>query len=76
MPLLTEPGSVLAYSIEGFATASGLGRTRLYDAIKAGHLRARKYGNRTVILVEDGREFLSALPVVKNVGKVSERSSK
>ena len=52
----------LAYSIDEFASASGLGRTRLYDAIAAGQLRARKFGKRTVILVDDGRAFLMNLP--------------
>ena len=52
----------LAYSIEEFASASGLGRTRLYDAIADGQLRARKFGKRTVILVDDGRAFLMNLP--------------
>ena len=57
-----SPDTKLAYSIEEFASASGLGRTRLYDAIAAGQLRARKFGKRTVILVDDGRAFLMNLP--------------
>jgi hypothetical protein len=55
-------GGKLGYSIEEFAAASGIGRTRLYSAIKAGQLRARKFGKRTVILAPDGREFLENLP--------------
>ena len=52
----------LTYSIEEFASASGLGRTRLYDAIAAGQLRARKFGKHTVILVDHGHAFLTNLP--------------
>ena len=52
----------LAYSIADFVSASRLGRTRLYGAIAAGQLRARKFGKRTVILVDDGRAFLMNLP--------------
>ena len=55
-------GMKLAYSVEDFAAATGFGRTRVYEAIKNRQLRARKYGKRTVILVEDGRAFLASLP--------------
>ncbi len=59
---ISAPDSVLAYTVEDFAAATGLGRTRLYAAIKSRQLRARKYGKRTVILAEDGRKFLASLP--------------
>ena len=52
----------LAYTVEDFAASTGLGRTRLYEAIKNRQLRARKYGKRTIILAEDGRAFLASLP--------------
>ena len=52
----------LAYTVEDFAALTGLGRTRLYEAIKNRQLLARKYGKRTVILAEDGRAFLASLP--------------
>lgn len=53
---------VLAYSVEGAAAAARLGRTKIFEAIKAGKLRARKDGRRTVILKEDLTAFLRALP--------------
>jgi excisionase family DNA binding protein len=53
---------VLAYSVEGAAAAARLGRTKIFEAIKAGRLRARKDGRRTVILKEDLTAFLRALP--------------
>jgi hypothetical protein len=52
----------LAYSIPDAVAASGLGRTRLYSAIKAGDLRTKKFGRRTIILVDDLKSFLEALP--------------
>ncbi|MER8567552.1 hypothetical protein NKH85_16340 [Mesorhizobium sp. M0924] len=52
-----------AFSIEKAAELSCLGRTRLFMAIKDGHLRARKFGRRTVILPADLQAFLSSLPV-------------
>ena len=49
--------------VEASAVA-GIGRTKLYQAIAEGSLRARKYGKRTIILRDDLRRFLAALPVV------------
>lgn len=55
-------GTRLAYGIEDFAAAAGLGRTTVYEEIASGRLKARKVGKRTLILVEDARAFLSGLP--------------
>jgi len=52
----------LAYRVEDFAFAAGIGRTTVYAEIAAGRLKARKVGKRTLILDEDGRAFLSSLP--------------
>ena len=43
---------------------AGIGRTKLYEAIAAGSLKARKYGKRTIVLRSDLQAFLAALPVV------------
>ena len=42
---------------------AGLGRTKIYEAIAAGELKARKCGKRRIILREDLRAFLVGLPV-------------
>lgn len=52
----------LSLSIEETKKATGFGRTKLYQAINSGALKAKKYGKRTVILKEDLEEFLSNLP--------------
>lgn len=44
------------------SVATRLGRTKLYELINAGALRARKIGKRTIILREDLDSFLSDLP--------------
>jgi predicted DNA-binding transcriptional regulator AlpA len=41
---------------------TGIARTMLYAAFKEGKLVPRKYGRRTVILVEDLRRFIESLP--------------
>ncbi len=51
----------ISLSIEEVQAATGIGRTKLYQAINAGTLRARKFGKRTIILKEDLDSFLYAL---------------
>lgn len=52
-------------SISEACNVAGIGRTKLYEAISDGALRARKYGKRTIILRSELQSFLSALPMVK-----------
>ena len=51
----------LSFSVDEAAKSTGLGRTRLYDAINDGVLRAKKFGKRTIVLRDDLEEFLSRL---------------
>ncbi len=51
----------LSLSIEAVRRATGLGRTKLYEAINKGLLPAKKYGKRTIILKRDLEKFLSNL---------------
>lgn len=43
----------------------GLGRTKIYEAITGGLLKARKYGKRTIILRTELQEFLRNLPLAQ-----------
>lgn len=52
-----------ALSIVEACAMTGLGRTKLYEAISKGNLIARKCGKRTLILKGDLLAFLSSLPV-------------
>jgi excisionase family DNA binding protein len=51
-----------ALSLAEVSSVSGLGRTKIYEAIAAGSLKARKCGKRTLVLPDDLRAFLAALP--------------
>lgn len=55
----TEP---LAYTVERALSACGIGRTKFYEEIAAGRLKARKVGGRTLVLASDLRAWLEALP--------------
>ncbi|MER9169508.1 helix-turn-helix domain-containing protein [Mesorhizobium australicum] len=50
-------------TIDEAVDCSGIGRTKIFEAIKHGKLTARKAGRRTIILSEELAEFLKALPV-------------
>ncbi|QGM98431.1 helix-turn-helix domain-containing protein [Methylocystis parvus] len=52
----------LAYSIEETARITSLGRTALYEEIRAGRLKSRKAGRRTIVLADDIRAWLASLP--------------
>lgn len=51
----------LSYSVEEVSTVTGIGRTKIYEAINMGLLVAKKYGKRTIILKNDLESFLSNL---------------
>ncbi len=52
----------LGLSIEESCQVSGIGRTKIYEAIGAGELIAKKAGRRTIILPKDLEAYLESLP--------------
>lgn len=58
-----------ALSIEEVRTTTGIGRTKLYQAINEGSLKARKLGKRTIILQKDLESFLDQLSFYPVMGK-------
>jgi excisionase family DNA binding protein len=53
-----------AMSVAQFCQNYGTGRTTAYQEIKAGRLRARKCGKRTIISEDDAENWLGSLPFV------------
>jgi excisionase family DNA binding protein len=51
-----------AMSVEEAAKAAGVGRTILFENIRAGHITARKVGRRTIITMDDLDAWLKSLP--------------
>lgn len=54
----------LAYGINDFASALGIGRTKIYEEIKSGRLRAKRIGGRTIIAADDAAKYLAGLPAL------------
>jgi len=63
---MSEP---FAYSVDEAAKNTDLGRSKLFEEIKAGNLRAKKVGRRTIVLAEDLRKYLRNLPEQRDVAK-------
>ena len=55
----------LAFSVHEAAVRAGLGRDRIYAAIRDGDLVARKFGRRTLITADALRRFLDGLPALR-----------
>lgn len=54
----------MALTISECTKVAGLGRTKIYEEIKEGRLRAVKLGRGTRILVADLKSYLDQLPVL------------
>jgi excisionase family DNA binding protein len=52
----------MAFSVDEAGLRAGLGRDKIYAAIKSGQLEARKAGRRTLITTDALRRFIERLP--------------
>jgi hypothetical protein len=59
---MPDPTVKLAYSIHDVAKLTGLGRSLLFEEIRAGHLLVKKAGRRTLVLHADLGAWLTSLP--------------
>jgi excisionase family DNA binding protein len=57
------------YSIIDVINATRMGRTKIYQLINNGKLKAKKVGKRTVILENDLRDFLEKLQNYSSQGE-------
>lgn len=52
----------IAYTVDEFVAATGIGRSKLYEERKAGKLRFRKCGKISLITHDDGLAYVNSLP--------------
>ena len=57
-----------AMSLAEFCDRYGPSRTKTYEEIKCGRLRAIKCGKRTLVTEDDAEAWLRSLPPVTSVG--------
>lgn len=60
----TELPSKRASTVEEFAQRYGLCKQTIYNQARAGRLKIRKVGKRSVITAEDEKAWLESLPVL------------
>ncbi|MFZ4411378.1 MAG: helix-turn-helix domain-containing protein [Paracraurococcus sp.] len=54
----------LTYTIDQLRPVANIGRTRAYELIASGHIRAMKAGSRTLICAASLRAYLDSLPTI------------
>lgn len=54
-----------AYTVTEFLETFGVGRTKFYELVNSGALKARKNGQRTIVLAADAQAWLNSLPAVE-----------
>lgn len=55
----------IVLTIAEACAACRIGRTRLYELIGTGEIRAIKQGRRTLVKVQDLQRFIETLPAMK-----------
>lgn len=70
-----HPIDSLAVPILEAIRLSGMGRTKLYQEINAGRIKARKLGKRTLIEMRSLRAYLDALPPYETKSPANRRAN-
>lgn len=51
----------ISYTIDEACAICSIGRTKLYESISSGKIKAKKLGKRTLILKDDLERFIESL---------------
>lgn len=62
---MSDTDQKMAFSVDEAARRADTCRDKIYGAINAGKLRARKNGRRTLILASDLEAYLKDLPILE-----------
>lgn len=58
---MTDPTDIVARTIPQFCRAYGVGRTRAFELIKAGKIKAVREGGRQLVIESSARAWLASL---------------
>lgn len=56
------PIEPISYALEDLPRVTGFSRTRIFNAVRAGELMARKDGRQTVVEAEEVRRWIKSRP--------------
>lgn len=60
------PAARISFTVDDLIAATGLGRSKIYEQVRAGRLRAIKIGGRTMFMRVDVERWLAAAPEKAN----------
>jgi hypothetical protein len=55
----------ISYTVRGAVLASGLSRSRVYELLARGVLKARKDGRKTLVLADSLTAYIGSLPPMR-----------
>jgi hypothetical protein len=55
-------GDHSVFDLPSFCAWAHIGRTRAFEEIRSGRLKARRIGKKSLITIEDAREWFASLP--------------
>lgn len=58
-PPMSDDGAVIAFTVKDACRLSGLGRSTLYELVRAGEVKASKIGRRTLIDADSLRQAIA-----------------
>ena len=58
-----------ALTVDEFCSWAGIGRSKFYNEVKAGRIRVRKIGRKSVVAMADAQAWLESLPVAGEAGE-------
>jgi len=61
---MTNPIEPITYKLADACAVLGIGRTRIYELIGDGKLRAMKCGSRTLVCAASVRAYVASLPTL------------
>ena len=62
MPETSSTDWRLGYSPDEIGQAGGPGKSEVYEALRSGELKAKKFGRRTIIPADEARRWIASLP--------------